>query len=163
MGHVAPELERNKARCQPKIHVDRDDLHAHGFDRQPHSTEPKAEIFRRRKQKPRCAETVNAFQRRHIAQHLGAASGVKNRSRKLPIGLMQGIERHDLHRQGRSGKLRAAEKVHQGGTLGQRKARKIGSHHVQQRGKTREQAAHGLAVVVAPGDGKLAHDQRRHG
>ena len=62
MGHVAPELERNKARGQPKIHVHRANLHAHGLDPPPSGSAPKAILSRRRKQHPAQGRNIPAAQ-----------------------------------------------------------------------------------------------------
>ena len=163
MGHIAPELEGNKARGQPQVNVDRYDLHAHGFNGKAHGSKAQAKIFRRRKQKPGSAEAVDTLKRGHVAQNLGAPRGVEDRARQLAIGLMQGVERHDLYRERGCGKLRTAKKIHQGRALGQGKTRKIGGNHIQQGRKARKQAAHGLTVVIAPGNGKLAHHKGCHG
>ena len=85
------------------------------------------------------------------------------RTRQLPVGLMQGVQGHDLHRKRGRSKLRAAKKINQSRSLGQGEARKIGGNHIQQGRKTREKAAHGLAVVIAPGNGKFAHHKGCHG
>ena len=88
---------------------------------------------------------------------------MKDRPGQLAVCLVQGIEGHDLHGQDGRREFRAAEDVHQGRALGQGKAGKIGRHHVKQGGETGQQPGHGHAVLLAPGDGKLAHDQGGHG
>lgn len=163
MQHDGQQPDGHEARGAPEADVDGHALHGDGLDGQAHGPQMQAAVSFGRQQEPGRGHAVDAFQQGEVAQFAGTARGVEHGAGQLQIGLVQGVEGHDLHGQDGGGELRAPEDAHQGRALGHAEAGEVGGHGIDQGGEAVDQAAHELEVALPPGDGELAHDQRRHG